>query len=391
MNARSGAQKHKYTQVPRQAGELARLKVIQGPDSGALFIVLARQVVLGRGEDCDVMVSDLKASRQHATLRASGGAWELEDLGSANGVSLNGSFTRKVGVRNRDVFSVGDTFFEFMDSSLEGTQMLTAPGAGIQAVVQGQRAVINHEARVAELRGAKGESLGSIASELFKPKSGAPVASGGLLKNPLVIGVLGVGVVLLFFVDDPKPTGNRKPARASKDAALVMNAKDLAEYLPPEVLAQANGLSRDGKGDSLTLQTQKSVAMFIKGGFREYRQGNYLRAKVQFENVLQIAPANNLARVYLENCNRKIDADVKRYMELGRKDLEAGKFRNAKAQFEAVLRLLFKDQSNANFVESQEHVELIQKAIADGDTSSLHAARRKPAQEPKTEETGASP
>ncbi|MEI7889758.1 MAG: DUF3662 and FHA domain-containing protein [Actinomycetes bacterium] len=47
--------------------------------------------VLGRSRSCDVVLEDPNASREHARLRLSGAGWTVEDLGSTNGVDVNGA------------------------------------------------------------------------------------------------------------------------------------------------------------------------------------------------------------------------------------------------------------------------------------------------------------
>jgi len=46
--------------------------------------------VIGRSRDCDVVLSDQNVSRHHAEVRPSGGSWIVKDLGSTNGVKVNG-------------------------------------------------------------------------------------------------------------------------------------------------------------------------------------------------------------------------------------------------------------------------------------------------------------
>src|SRR5687767_2817374 len=46
--------------------------------------------VIGRSRDCDLVVDDPNVSRQHAELRQDGGTWTIRDLGSTNGIKLNG-------------------------------------------------------------------------------------------------------------------------------------------------------------------------------------------------------------------------------------------------------------------------------------------------------------
>ena len=48
------------------------------------------RVVLGRSRDCDIVIDDPNISRRHAELRRDGGGWLVADLGSTNGVKVNG-------------------------------------------------------------------------------------------------------------------------------------------------------------------------------------------------------------------------------------------------------------------------------------------------------------
>jgi hypothetical protein len=47
-------------------------------------------VVLGRSRDSDIVLDDPNVSRHHAEIRPSGGSWVVNDLGSTNGVKVNG-------------------------------------------------------------------------------------------------------------------------------------------------------------------------------------------------------------------------------------------------------------------------------------------------------------
>lgn len=45
---------------------------------------------IGRSRDCDVVLDDTGISRRHAELRPGSSGWEVQDLGSTNGVLVNG-------------------------------------------------------------------------------------------------------------------------------------------------------------------------------------------------------------------------------------------------------------------------------------------------------------
>jgi uncharacterized protein YkwD len=67
-------------------------------------------VVIGRGEDADVLVPDPKVSRRHCVVEPAGtGAWRVRDLGSGNGTSVNGASVAERELSPDDVIEIGDT------------------------------------------------------------------------------------------------------------------------------------------------------------------------------------------------------------------------------------------------------------------------------------------
>ncbi|MGI8921501.1 MAG: FhaA domain-containing protein [Solirubrobacteraceae bacterium] len=47
-------------------------------------------VVIGRSRECDIVLGDANVSRRHAEIRHDGSDWVVADLGSTNGVRVNG-------------------------------------------------------------------------------------------------------------------------------------------------------------------------------------------------------------------------------------------------------------------------------------------------------------
>ncbi|MGB9804101.1 FhaA domain-containing protein, partial [Desulfofundulus sp.] len=84
-------------------GHKARLVVKAGPQEGKVFPLQPSTMVIGRRDTCDVVLSDGSVSRRHAQLQYRGGEYVITDLGSTNGVYVNG-------VRvNSKVLAPGDT------------------------------------------------------------------------------------------------------------------------------------------------------------------------------------------------------------------------------------------------------------------------------------------
>jgi Protein of unknown function (DUF3662)/FHA domain len=83
-----------YTASERLSGQLAEPDPRRGSArllvEGRTEIVGSGGAVLGRSRDSDVVLEDANVSRRHAEVRPSGGSWIVRDLGSTNGVKVNG-------------------------------------------------------------------------------------------------------------------------------------------------------------------------------------------------------------------------------------------------------------------------------------------------------------
>ncbi len=92
-----------------------RLVLMGGPGQGQEFVLNADRMVLGRGEECDISVNHPSVSRVHAEIRRLGeGRYEFVDLGSANGVRVNGAEMPSTLLDARDVIELGDVFMKFL-------------------------------------------------------------------------------------------------------------------------------------------------------------------------------------------------------------------------------------------------------------------------------------
>ncbi len=71
------------------------------------------RVVVGRSRDCDVVVDDPNVSRRHVELRREEGGWSVFDLGSTNGMKVNGRRVESSALRPGDHITVGVTDLTF--------------------------------------------------------------------------------------------------------------------------------------------------------------------------------------------------------------------------------------------------------------------------------------
>jgi FHA domain-containing protein len=68
-----------------------------------------RVMVLGRAQDCDVQISDPNISRRHAEIRQEETSYWIVDLGSTNGMEVNGQRLRQAKLEDGDRITLGST------------------------------------------------------------------------------------------------------------------------------------------------------------------------------------------------------------------------------------------------------------------------------------------
>ncbi len=72
-----------------------------------------RSVVLGRSRDCDIRLEDPNVSRHHAEIRQEGATYWVVDLGSTNGIEVNGRRVKRAKLENADRLTLGSTELTF--------------------------------------------------------------------------------------------------------------------------------------------------------------------------------------------------------------------------------------------------------------------------------------
>jgi hypothetical protein len=81
--------------------------------NGSSHEVKQRNVVIGRSRDCDIQLADANVSRRHAELRQEGASFWIVDLGSTNGIEVNGKRVKRAKLRSGDTITLGSTELTF--------------------------------------------------------------------------------------------------------------------------------------------------------------------------------------------------------------------------------------------------------------------------------------
>ncbi|WP_164102987.1 sigma 54-interacting transcriptional regulator [Candidatus Laterigemmans baculatus] len=97
---------------------VAYLAVRSGPESGRQFpLDPDRPMHIGRGSNCEIMLTDPVSSRFHAVLYFEEGCWQIRDTKSRNGMLVNGQKTDHAMLIDQSRVRVGATELQFLEPS----------------------------------------------------------------------------------------------------------------------------------------------------------------------------------------------------------------------------------------------------------------------------------
>jgi pSer/pThr/pTyr-binding forkhead associated (FHA) protein len=90
------------------------LVVVQGPQSGTEHVLDRDQITIGRGPDADICFDDSAMSKQHAAFELTSEGYLVRDMGSTNGVSVNGSRVMAADLKHGDRIGLGDHSLQYL-------------------------------------------------------------------------------------------------------------------------------------------------------------------------------------------------------------------------------------------------------------------------------------
>ena len=90
------------------------LVVLSGELAGAEHAIDRPDLSVGRGPGVDLCFEDAAMSREHAAFEFAGGGIRIRDLGSTNGVRVNGAAVPAADLKNGDRIQLGEHHFQFV-------------------------------------------------------------------------------------------------------------------------------------------------------------------------------------------------------------------------------------------------------------------------------------
>ena len=91
-----------------------KIVIVSGQASGTQFPLAREQQTLGRGPGVDLVFDEASMSRRHASIEFAGDGFRIRDLGSTNGVAVNGHPVQAVDLQHGDRIEMGELVLQVL-------------------------------------------------------------------------------------------------------------------------------------------------------------------------------------------------------------------------------------------------------------------------------------
>ncbi|MBI2377469.1 MAG: FHA domain-containing protein [Deltaproteobacteria bacterium] len=171
------------------------LRVMSGPDEGRRYEVREEQteVVIGRSPECEITIDDQNASRRHGLVKRTMHGFTVQDLGSKNGVLVNGvRISEAKELKDGDEIQLGGTKIIFIDPA---SRLLAQMGMAQEETAvsdgdspergEGEEPEAEDPAEESNEGGEEAPAEPEVGEESEEPAEGA-VAEGEAAEEPVI-------------------------------------------------------------------------------------------------------------------------------------------------------------------------------------------------------------
>ena len=252
-----------------------RLIISGGPDQGRVYQLVSSKLSLGRGVENDIVLTDLKVSRNHLVLgMMDTGQWRVKNLSDKSPLEVNGKKVLEALLKSGDEVVIGETRFrfQFVKSSQLGGGSARKSSLG----------------RTAKLPGAR---------------------LGGRLRFYTIL-ILVFAFLYLLLGD----TGEKREEEEGYD---IRNSQEMAEIIER---ANKRNLERLKKRKFASVEAEmrfKTAEEHFIRGFRDYQKGKFTRSMEAFQTALASDRTHVGARRYYQLAKRRRDEVIDYHLREG--------------------------------------------------------------------------
>lgn len=342
-----------------------QVEILKGPHAGEKFAFDgSKSVFIGRGSENDIcLAKDPHISRQHAEIKQLSGLFYVANLAHKNFILINGERVDTDRLGNSDRLTIGDSEILFTadlpqpgfinNTNLPVSQLPTTPASILQKTTP---SLVRPVAMAANAKTANVTRVSPTPTSMAPFVAPLPRRQGAIQKDSssrvqfyVIIAVIGLIVYWLFSGNKAK-----KVDPGYRNSTVIQ--EDLAE-------SEKNIQQLKERIEKINEPTAQRAQENYVRGFREYRQGNFLRAMDHFQIVLSLDPANELADRYKKLARTKHDELVKFNMIQGRKYRDKRNYRLCRSNFLNALVLIQYNKQHPDFPEADKFFDECDKAL----------------------------
>jgi Nif-specific regulatory protein len=213
------------------------LLAVTGKAAGIRYALDRGRTLIGRSSASDIQLLDEAVSRQHAAIERKGRGFEVEDLGSQNGCTLNGARVKgRALLKKGDALAIGETTFLF-DPDLD----FLAGGSGTDVVIATSEteasSTIEVKARAERAAEGSAELLLEIVARALRSESD----EGAVLDAALHLVAQRFSAERAFVLRASDDEGGRPKVVASFGEGPITVSRTVVERVLSERRALASG------------------------------------------------------------------------------------------------------------------------------------------------------
>lgn len=334
------------------------VKILEGPHKGESFVISKDSFSIGRGPDNDIiLVNDPKLSRNHIKVIYGDFTLQIENLSARNPIFYKNNFETKIDLKPNESLKIGSSEMEFSWVSNktvvhQETQVKESPPIDSKLDVSKQAVsyknssgqIIKENIPQVLYPALNVENSTSLNANVANPSTIQPYNSNSKNANKkrsgrgnqklelklLIIGGVAILLIVLIF----SSSGEKKVRKPTplKDTSQI-NSELLKSSDKIQQHKQEKHLLEDGRFDRIYESAQ---SYYIKG-FRDYRNGQYLRAIQAFQAALSFDPNHVLARKYLHQSIKKQDELMQFNLDQAKRYRDKNNYRLCRASAQQVM------------------------------------------------------
>ena len=311
---------------------LYRIVILNGPDKGTSYKVLAGRVSLGRGHDNDVVINDPKCSRQHAILEIRNGEVEIIDVSHKNMIMVDSQKFSQTKLTTGGTFTIGAT-----NIRVELDPESREPDDQTAAVPATRPLVAPVASSPAPTRPAFSRPLDS--TRIYNKPAPAPRRPKPKRSPTFYVILALIGALVIWIITSHS-------SRKSHEIPIATNAQ-----------VESTIKAFQKKDQELLRRTQltpqeKQAQIYYLEGFRDFRKGQDGPAITEFRAALSMNPQFELASRYLRMAQMQQDRMIEEDMIAGRQYHDRGMYQLCVASFDIVMTTL-NDPNNLTYREAK--------------------------------------